>query len=136
VVKHAPNIDIDKKGKDSWKIFESGADVVIASPEKIAIMKNEIDDLDEICAKYLKDYDLVLTEGFNLAGKDRIVIVEKPSEIERFKRGRIVAVVSDADVEGYRCFRRDEVEEIVEFIVALLKDSLQSQRRRAESQVF
>lgn len=123
VVKHHAHGDfeVDKEGKDSWKIYNSGADVVIASPVKMAFIRRmEGDDLDHICENYLKDYDLILTEGFNKAGKDRIVVLGNPEDLEFFKRGRILAVVCDREIEGYKTFKRDEVERIAEFICELI----------------
>uniref|UniRef100_A0A7C3VCJ0 Molybdopterin-guanine dinucleotide biosynthesis protein B n=1 Tax=Archaeoglobus fulgidus TaxID=2234 RepID=A0A7C3VCJ0_ARCFL len=124
VKRHAHgDFEIDKEGKDSWKIFKSGADVVIASPVKLAFIRRVSDEegnnLDWICRRYLSDYDLIITEGFSKAGKDRIVVVKKPEEVERFKQGRILAVVCDEKVEGYRWFKRDEVERIADFILTL-----------------
>jgi len=136
VIKHThKDVEIDVKGKDSWKIFESGADVLLSSPGKLAFFRKEEDDLDKIC-KYLGEYDLILTEGFNRAGKDRIVIVDNEEELERFKNGKILAVVSDNAVTGYRTFKKDAVEEIANFILARLMDSLQGQKKRAENQAF
>ncbi|MET1124369.1 MAG: molybdopterin-guanine dinucleotide biosynthesis protein B [Archaeoglobaceae archaeon] len=124
VKRHAHgDFEIDKEGKDSWKIYNSGADVVIASPVKLALIKRvNADDLDWIVERYLFDYDVVLTEGFSKAGKDRIVVVKKPEEVEFFKQGRILAVVCDERVEGYRWFRRDDVESVASLILSLLPD--------------
>jgi len=125
VVKHHSHGDfeIDKEGKDSWKLYKSGADVVISSPVKMAFIRRaERDDLDYIYERYLKnDYDLVLTEGFNRAGKDRIVVVKDPRDVEYFKHGKILAVVCDEKVENYRWFKREEVDKIAEFIIKLVK---------------
>ncbi len=126
VVKHHAHGDfeIDREGKDSWKIYNSGADILISSPVKMAfIRRTENDDLDWIYERYLKgDYDLVLTEGFSKAGKDRIVVVDKAEKVEHFKHGRILAVVCDEPVDGYPAFRRDDVEEIAEFIYRLVRE--------------
>ncbi|MBO8179919.1 MAG: molybdopterin-guanine dinucleotide biosynthesis protein B [Archaeoglobus sp.] len=126
VKRHAHgDFEIDKEGKDSWKIYNSGADVVIASPVKLAFIRRvseeEGNNLDWIYERYLSDYDLVITEGFSKAGKDRIVVVKKPEEVELFKQGRILAVVCDEKIEGYTWFRRDEVERIADFILSLQK---------------
>ncbi|WP_456330465.1 molybdopterin-guanine dinucleotide biosynthesis protein B [Archaeoglobus sp.] len=125
VKRHAHgDFEIDKKGKDSWKIYNSGADVVIASPVKLAFIRRvseeEGNNLDWIYEGYLSDYDLVITEGFSKAGKERIVVVKKPEEVEHFKQGRILAVVCDEKIEGYTWFRRDEVERIADFILSLI----------------
>lgn len=138
VVKHTVrDIEVDKEGKDSWKITQSGADVVVASPRKMVFIKEEEDDIDAINEKYLKDYDLIITEGFNRAGKDRIVVLNEPQEIERFKHGNIKAVVcdkNDKSLEGYKCFKSHEIEKIADFISALWKDNPQDQQEPVESQ--
>jgi len=123
VVKHHAHGDfeIDKEGKDSWKLYNSGADVVIASSVKMAFIRRmESDDLNYICENYLKDYDLILTEGFNKAGKDRIVILKDPKDLEFFKHGKILAVICDSEINGYRTFKRDQVREIARFIHELI----------------
>ncbi|HID42748.1 MAG TPA: molybdopterin-guanine dinucleotide biosynthesis protein B [Archaeoglobaceae archaeon] len=136
VVKHTyKEIEIDRKGKDSWKIFESGADVILSSPHKMAFIKREEDNLDRLY-EYLREYDIVFTEGFSEAGRDRIVVVNDISEIERFKNGRILAIVSDDLVEGYRHFRRDDISGISEFILSLHNDNLQGQKKHAETQAY
>lgn len=126
VVKHHAHGDfeIDKEGKDSWKIYNSGADILISSPVKMAfIRRSENDNLDWIYERYLKgDYDIVLTEGFSRAGKDRIVVVDKAEKVEHFRHGRILAVVCDEPVDEYPTFRRDDVEEIAEFIYRLVRE--------------
>lgn len=121
------DFEIDKEGKDSWKIYRSGADVVITSPVKLALIRRvdevEGNNLDWICDRYLSDYDLVLTEGFSKAGKDRIVVVKNPEEVEHFKQGKILAVVCDEEVKDYRWFRRDDVDGIADFIAGLIPDT-------------
>lgn len=121
VVKHTHGFEIDKEGKDSWKIYQSGADVVISSKDKLALIKRqESEDFDEIYRRYLKDYDVIITEGFNDAGKDRIVVLNSKSNLERYKKGRILAIVSDTLVDGYVHFRRDELNKLIEFVLNYL----------------
>ena len=65
-IKHASEgFDIDKKGKDSWRHQQAGADtVVVASSGKIAMVKNESHDTLDDLEKYFSDMHLVITEGF------------------------------------------------------------------------
>lgn len=121
VKRHAHgDFEIDKEGKDSWRIYQSGADVLIASPVKMALIRRmSCEDLDHMVEKYLSDYDIILTEGFSKAGKDRIVVVKDPEEIKNFTQGKILAVVCDEEVKGYLWFKRDEVEKIANFILEL-----------------
>jgi molybdopterin-guanine dinucleotide biosynthesis protein B len=133
VVKHVhQDFEIDRKGKDSWKIYQSGADIVISSQTKLALIRRAGESLDEICKKYLKEYDLVITEGFNLSGKERIVVLDDLTELEYFKHGRILAVVSDLEIEEYTHFRKDDVENIAEFIYRRVCNP-QGQWRHVES---
>lgn len=158
VIKHCPKgFDFDKKGKDSWKFFQTGIDVILASKSQLALLKNiggnisdesgsgagldpEVDPR-RIVEKYLSndEYDLVITEGFNNAGWDRIILLEKPDDIERFRNGKILAVVSDSDLktkEVYARFKRNDIEGIADFILSHLKDSPPGQKRPAESQAL
>ncbi|WP_457590479.1 molybdopterin-guanine dinucleotide biosynthesis protein B [Geoglobus sp.] len=125
VVKHHAHGDfeIDREGKDSWKLYNSGADVLISSPVKMALIKRaESDSLDFVYERYLKgDYDLVITEGYSRAGKDRIVVLDRPEKLDYFRHGKILAVVCDEPVNGYITFRRDEVEKIADFVYSLVK---------------
>ena len=121
VVKHTHGFEIDKEGKDSWKIYKSGADVVLSSKNKLALIKRQNnEDFDEIYNRYLKDYDIVITEGFNDAGKDRIVVLNSESNLERYKKGRILAVVSDNLIDDYVSFRKDELDDLIKFILDYL----------------
>ena len=124
VVKHHAHgdFDIDREGKDSWKLYNSGADVLISSPVKMAfIRRSENDSLHWIFERYLKgDYDLVLTEGFSRAGKDRIVVLNDPEKLDYFRHGKILAVICDEKIEGHTWFRRDDVEKIANFIFELV----------------
>jgi len=157
VIKHCPKgFDVDKKGKDSWKLSQTGVDVVLASKSRLALLKNmempepgsnydSESDLDfnpqRIVENYLArdEYDLIITEGFNNAGWDRVLIIDKPGEINRFKKGKILAVVSDTDIEdvkGYVRFRKGDINGIANFILSLLKDIPPGQKKPAESQAL
>ncbi len=126
VVKHHAHgdFDFDREGKDSWKIYQAGADVVIASPFKVALIRRstEIYDLDHVVERYLKDYDLVLTEGFNHYGKPRIVVLKPDDDITKFKIGKIIAVVCEKDVEGYPTYRLtdESIAEIANLILRIV----------------
>ncbi|MER3123731.1 molybdopterin-guanine dinucleotide biosynthesis protein B, partial [Bacillus altitudinis] len=65
-LKHdAHKFEVDKKGKDSYKFAQAGAqEVVLASKEKIALMKslNEEESIDNI-VKLFNDVDIIFTEG-------------------------------------------------------------------------
>jgi molybdopterin-guanine dinucleotide biosynthesis protein MobB len=121
VVKHHAHGDFefDREGKDSWKHYRAGADVIIAGPTKIALIRRskEIYSLDLVVERYLKDYDVILTEGFNLSGKPRIVVLKPGDEISRFEKGEIIAVVCEKEVEGYDTYSLEDAAKIAELIL-------------------
>ena len=71
-IKHSHHIfDFDKTGKDSWRHKDAGAEtVIVASPGKIAMVKNDyrgsLDDLKN----FFDDLDLVITEGYKKENKE------------------------------------------------------------------
>ncbi len=59
--------EIDHEGKDSWRHKRAGAHVtVIASPHRVAVVEDVKEDMEigELVARYIRDVDIVLSEGF------------------------------------------------------------------------
>lgn len=67
-VKHdVHGFDVDRQGKDSWRHKKAGAHtVVISSPTKLALIRDVDHDADlmELRDKYIREVDLILSEGF------------------------------------------------------------------------
>jgi len=99
VIKHdVHGFQIDRPGKDSWRLAQAGSDsVVIASSKKLALIKRLEGEmtLGEIAA-FLTDVDIILTEGYKRGDAPKI-------EVSRRGRGEellctpdeLVAIVSD-----------------------------------------
>jgi|Deesub1362A_J573_1020465.scaffolds.fasta_scaffold00267_27 molybdopterin-guanine dinucleotide biosynthesis protein B len=126
IIKHHSHGDfeIDKEGKDTWKFYQSGADaVMISSPVKQALIRrmDGEESLDEIVERFLEDYDIVLTEGFNREGKRRIVIVDSEEDLRYFAHGEILAVVGKNPVGDFLRFDPDDIKGIADFIVKMEK---------------
>lgn len=68
VLKHHSHLSsFDAPGKDTYRLAEAGADVVVgASPVQVAVFRREngSDRLEELIADHFGDMDLVLTEGY------------------------------------------------------------------------
>jgi len=79
-VKHdAHKFDIDREGKDSWRLTQAGADtMLITSPDKVALVKQNRDGREppllEAIAAYCGDLDIVLTEGFKKSSMPKIEV--------------------------------------------------------------
>lgn len=100
VIKHDTHgFDIDKPGKDTWRMAQAGSDaVVISSPFKMALIKTVDHDMtpDEIAAYLDGDVDLILTEGYKRGAKPKIEISR--SEVSRellCTEDELVALVTD-----------------------------------------
>jgi molybdopterin-guanine dinucleotide biosynthesis protein B len=91
-VKHdVHGFEIDTPGKDSWRLKRAGAVVsVVSSPAKIAVIADTGRDLTlgEIRERFIRDVDLIVSEGFK---KD------VHPKIEVFRKGTRDALLCTAD---------------------------------------
>jgi len=121
-IKHdAHSFEIDKPGKDSWRLAQAGADIVaISSPEKTAIIeKTERElSLDEVIAR-INGVDLILTEGFKRSGKPKIEVFRSAAHQGLLcEPSELLAIASDVKWDlGVPCFHIDDVQGIAEFII-------------------
>jgi len=119
VIKHAKEFEIDREGKDSWRIFRSGVDVVITSREKTAFIGRIEDDLDALIEIFKDHYDLILTEGFGNSDYPKIAVLKDENDLKRFKN--VVAVVADFDVDFEPRFNRSDYKGVADFIMNWIK---------------
>ena len=109
-VKHdAHKFDIDREGKDSWRLTEAGADtMIITSPAKVALVKQNRDGLEpplaEAIAAYCGDLDIVLTEGFKKSSMPKIEVHRRERSERLLCRdeehdSQLIAVASDTDLQ-------------------------------------
>jgi len=87
VVKHHHHTSsFDMPGKDTHRIAEAGADLVLGiSPVQVATFSREAgsSDLDAVIARHCSGYDLVLTEGYKRGDFPKIEVyrVERSDEL-------------------------------------------------------
>jgi len=111
---------LDKKGKDSWRHKAAGADtVVIASREKIVMVKDENMAGLERIGKYFDDVDLVITEGFKKENRPKIEIYRshknKPPICQNDKT--VIALVTDTDIRvDVPVFGLEEIKSLADLI--------------------
>ncbi len=105
-VKHdAHKFDIDREGKDSWRLTQAGADtMLITSPAKVALVKQNRDGIEppltEAIAAYCGDLDIVLTEGFKKSSMPKIEVHRRERSQRLLCRDeehdpQLIAVASD-----------------------------------------
>lgn len=120
-IKHASHvIEMDKKGKDSWRHKAAGADTVaVVGPGRIALVKdNGCDSLDSL-ALYFQDMDLVLTEGYKREARPKIEVHRKATGKPPIFPGHpdLAAFVTDMDMElDVPVFGLEDVLALADFI--------------------
>jgi molybdopterin-guanine dinucleotide biosynthesis protein MobB len=107
-IKHdAHRFEIDREGKDSWRLTRAGADtMLIASAEKVAMVKQNVAEpaLQELVATYCGDVDIVLAEGFKQTEMPKIEVHRHEHNKQLICRGErydtnLIAVASDNPLE-------------------------------------
>ncbi len=118
-IKHARRFEVDREGKDSWRLFRSGADVIVTSKEKTAFVSRFPDNLEFLLEIFGRLYDVVIVEGFKSSNYPKIVVLKDEREIPKLEN--VVAVVSDFEVDFNPRFRRDDYEGVADFIIKKIK---------------
>ncbi len=122
-IKHdVHGFEVDREGKDSWRHKKAGAHtVVISSPRKLAVIRDVDHDaeLSELRDKYIRDVDLILSEGFKRNPHPKIEVFrkEKRRELLCTPEDNLLALASDQPFDiGVPCFGLDDAPGIVDLI--------------------
>ncbi len=117
----------DTEGKDSSKFFATGANVVVRSPTRTTMFKNEPSSLDEIIAM-LGNFDVLLVEGLKTLPIPRIGIFRGSLDPDYFGFVKAIAVDDSVDISKYDVPKELEIldlnniEKIVEWIFKNAKE--------------
>jgi molybdopterin-guanine dinucleotide biosynthesis protein MobB len=107
-IKHdAHRFDIDRPGKDSYRLTAAGADtMVISSPEKLAWVKKLAvsPPVEDLLAAFFTDVDIVLVEGFKSSSLPKIEVHRRERSPDLLCRGKehdpmLLAVASDEPLD-------------------------------------
>ena len=121
-IKHSHhNVDIDKKGKDSWKHRDAGSETVILLSGKTMSCIREYEEepaVEEVLRDYMHDADIVLAEGFKGSHLPKIWVFRSENSSSMIKKDdSLIAVVSDHETDiGVPWFDINDVASVTDFI--------------------
>lgn len=121
---HLHDFDFDIPGKDTYRHKKAGAaTVILASPGKIAMVKDTEKDLsiEEIISGYIDDVNLLITEGYKKEDMPKIEVYPKKEDLEPvcIDDRNLIAIVSDIPfLSRVPVFHRDDAESVANFIIS------------------
>jgi molybdopterin-guanine dinucleotide biosynthesis adapter protein len=122
-IKHdVHGFEIDHEGKDSWRHKKAGArTVVLSSPWKVAVVEDvERDhDIGEIRDRYIRDCDVILSEGYKRNAFPKIEVFRAALKRELLCVGddTLLAVASDTPLDvGVPCLDINDARGIADLI--------------------
>ena len=127
VIKHAgDDLELDKRGKDSWRLSQAGGGVVaVSSPHKLVVIKQmERDQSPQELSGFIGwDYDLILTEGFRQSNNPKIEVHRKEQGKELLcPPQQLLAVVTDEPLDvDVPQFSADEIQQLADLIESRLQ---------------
>jgi molybdopterin-guanine dinucleotide biosynthesis adapter protein len=123
-IKHdVHGFEMDHEGKDTYRHKKAGAKMtIISSPAKVGLVEDVERDLgvEEIVSRYVRDVDLVITEGYKREAMPKIEVYdtrrnEPPLAIDD---KRLIAIVSNAPIVApVPVFVRDDIEAVCAFLM-------------------
>jgi len=135
-------VDLDRRGKDSYRFAEAGAVyVTVSSPEKVAAFEANASKppLEDLVARIPVPVDVVLAEGFHDAATPYFLLLPRNTKTDdRPAEGELLGVIS-ADEGDEHVLRRTDVGGIAAAIRAWFEGHAGSDeldRLLAEAQAF
>jgi molybdopterin-guanine dinucleotide biosynthesis protein B len=123
VIKHdSHGFDIDRPGKDSWRLTQAGSDVVVlSSADKMAMIKRPSGEmtLEQLSDMVAGGVDIIITEGYKGADKPKIEVYRSGvSDKILCCKEELLALVTDRHIDmDVPQFSPDEVNSVVDIIV-------------------
>lgn len=122
VLKHDPSDKaiFDTQGKDSFKFYQSGADVMVLSPKRTTFFSHQSLSIDE-CIRLAGEFDLFLVEGLKHLALPRISVFCKELDKSYFDVSKAIASYEKIDDEKLTWLHLDDIEGICEYILTNAK---------------
>jgi len=98
IIKNDPSdkAKFDTEGKDSYKFYNTGAEVVVTSPKRTTYFSHKQKSLDEI-VNMINDFDYLLVEGLKYLPLPRLAVFRNEVDESYFPYIKAVAVDETID---------------------------------------
>ena len=122
IIKNDPSnkAEFDKKGKDSYIFFQTGAEVVVTSPKRTTYFSNRQKSLDEII-EMIKDFDILLIEGLKYLPLPKLGIFRNKVDESYFRYIKAAAVDDSIDKskipKGIEILDLNDIDGIINWIL-------------------
>lgn len=102
IIKHDPKdkARFDVEGKDSYKFSDTGAEVIVTSPNRTTYFSQRQKELDEMIRLFDK-FDILLVEGLKNLPLPRISIFRESLDIDYFPYMDALATDESVNIEDY-----------------------------------
>ena len=129
IVKHDPGdkARFDVEGKDSYKFSNTGAEVIVTSPNRTTYFSKKNKDIDEMIRLFDK-FDILLVEGLKTLPLPRICVFRNSVDIEYFKYMDSLAIDETVDTNKYELPKSTDVlnlndpDEVISWILKNAKE--------------
>ncbi|WP_294964343.1 molybdopterin-guanine dinucleotide biosynthesis protein B [Sulfurimonas sp.] len=102
IIKHDPRdkARFDVVGKDSYKFSDTGAEVMVTSPNRTTYFSKQNKDLDEMI-RLFNDFDILLVEGLKNLPLPRISIFRERLDSDYFPYMNALAIDDSINTQDY-----------------------------------
>jgi len=127
IIKNDPSdkAKFDKEGKDSYKFFQTGAEVVVTSPTRTTYFSHRQKSLDEI-VDMISDFDILLVEGLKYLPLPRIGVFRGGIDESYFRYINAVAVDESIDKtkipQNIDILDLNNIDEIIDWVLKNAED--------------
>lgn len=125
-IKHdAHKFEIDKPGKDSYRLKQAGAKIVsISSAQKMALVQSYEKEytLEEVILKFYGDVDFILTEGYKKSNIPKFEVYRKANNKPMAAKGReeLLGVISDDEPDvNVKQFSLNDYAGVADYLIGI-----------------
>ena len=127
IIKNDPSdkARFDREGKDSYKFFQTGAEVVVTSPTRTTYFSHRQKSLDEI-VNMINDFDILLVEGLKYLPLPRLAVFRGDVDESYFRYIKAVAIDNSIDKSkipsNIEILDLNNVDEIIDWVLNNAQD--------------